>query len=581
MQGCCIWLTGLPCSGKTTIARAIEPKLRSLGLGVHVLDGDEVRERFSKGLGFSREDRDTNVRRISYVARAVAHTGGVSIVCAVSPYRGARDEARREIGRFLEVHVAPKLETCVERDVKGHYKKALAGEIQHFTGVSDPYEEPLAPELRFHTDRMTLDQCVEALLAKMGEMGFLPSALPAPHGGVLVNRVAQGARRAELEAESQQLPHLEVDADTADDVENIATGAFSPLTGFLGRADVESLVARKTLASGLRWTIPILLSVTEATAARLGSRFALTRNGRPFATMTADSVWTLEKAALCSAVFGTQDPAHPGVAQTMALAPICVGGPIEMFETPQTQHRRLRMTPHATREMFARRGYKSVAAFQTRNVPHLGHEHLQRIALQMCDGLLVHPVIGPKKPGDFRDEVILASYETLVGRYLPSDRVVLSTLHTRMRYAGPMEAIHHAIVRQNYGCSHILIGRDHAGVGKYYDPYAAQRIFTELDGLEIRPIPIGEAFFCKVCDGMATTRDCAHAAEERISVSATAVRAALSTKGKMKHQMRDEVLTCIRQFEEPLVEEPGSVTPKKRRLKAPAATPQPLVAAKV
>jgi 3'-phosphoadenosine 5'-phosphosulfate synthase len=553
-KGFCIWLTGLPSAGKTTIAYALAPKLERCGLAVRVLDGDEMRLRLCKGLGFSREDRDENIRRIAYVANAIVNAGGVAIVCAISPYRSTRDEARAEIGRFVECHVSTPVEECIRRDVKGLYKKALAGEIRSFTGVSDPYEPPLKPEVVVPTQTQTVEASVDLVMARLRELGHVSGGRVRPHGGVLVDRVAGGARRAALLVEARGLPTLEVDADTASDVENLATGLFSPLTGFLGAADFESVVANKSLESGVRWTIPIVLDVTAEQSSRLGSRFLLTHGERPLAVMSVDSAYHADKRAFCQGVFGTTDAAHPGVARVMRMGPTFLGGPIDLVGDVDGPLRQRRLTPALSRVLFDQRGFRSVAAFQTRNVPHRGHEHLQRIALNVCDGLLVNPVIGGKKAGDFRDEVILATYETLVDRFYPRDRVVLATLHTWMRYAGPMEAIHHAILRQNLGCSHIVIGRDHAGVGTYYDPFAAHRAFDELPGLEIQPIRIAEAFHCVECETMATSRDCPHGEESRVNVSASQVRAALADAGaKLPNRMRDEILEVIRRFDEPFV----------------------------
>ncbi|MBI1852863.1 MAG: sulfate adenylyltransferase [Planctomycetes bacterium] len=556
-KGFCIWFTGLPSSGKTTIAYALAPKLEQLGFAVQVLDGDEVRLRLSKGLGFSRADRDENISRIAFVANSIVKSGGVAITCAISPFRVTRDAARAEIGHFVEVHVATPLDECVRRDVKGLYKKAIAGEIPSFTGISDPYEPPLHAEITVPTQTQTLEESVNLVLGTLREMGYVEGGRVRPHGGVLVDRVASSERRATLLNDARSLPTLELDADTASDVENIATGLFSPLTGFLGAADFESVITKKSLESGVRWTIPIVLDVTADQAARLGARFVLTHGERALAVMTVDSKYHGDKRGFCQGVFGTTDGAHPGVARVMRMGPVFLGGPIELVGEVDGPLRQRRLTPARARALFDQRGFSTIAAFQTRNVPHLGHEHLQRIALNVCDGLLVNPVIGGKKPGDFRDEVILAAYETLTDRFYPRDRVVLATLHTWMRYAGPMEAIHHAILRQNLGCSHIIIGRDHAGVGSYYDPFAAHRAFDELPGLEIQPIRIAEAFYCNECATMATSRDCPHGDASRVSVSASQVRAALADAGvTLPNRMRNEILDVIRRFDAPFVAAP-------------------------
>lgn len=559
--GFCVWFTGLSGAGKSTIAEALRPRLERFGHAVEVLDGDEVRKTLSKGLGFSREDRDANVLRIAFVAGAVVRAGGVAITCAISPYREVRDKARAGIPRFVEVHVAAPLEECIRRDPKGLYKKALAGEIPQFTGVSDPYEPPLRPEIVVPTHTQSLEQSVDLIVSRLREMGLLPGGRIRPHGGQLVDRVATGARRDQALEWARHLPHLEVTEETADDAWNIAHGVYSPLEGFLCESDFWSVLDHRRLVNGNWWTIPIVLDVTARDAARIGPRVVLTRAGEPVALMTVQSAYEPDRGAFVRSVFGTSDPAHPGVARVGAMGEVFLGGEIEWIGAGTGPLSRHRMTPKETRALFDARGFKTVAAFQTRNVPHLGHEHLQRLALNACDGLFVNPVIGKKKAGDFKDDVIIAAYETLVRGFYPHERVVLSTLHMAMRYAGPIEAIHHAIIRKNFGCTDIIIGRDHAGVGSYYSPFAAQEIFDDFPGLDIRPLKYPESFFCTTCDGMATTRDCPHDAAARQTVSATQIRAALRGEGgSLRHRMRDEVLDAIRQFEAPIV---GEAPPAK------------------
>ncbi len=553
-SGFCIWFTGLSGAGKSTLAQAIAPRLEKLGFPLEILDGDEVRKNLSKGLGFSREDRDANVLRIAYVARAVTNAGGCAITCAISPYRSVRDQARAQIGRFVEVFVATPLEECVKRDPKGLYKKALAGEIPNFTGVSDPYEPPPSAEIVVETAGRTVAESADFVMRRLSELGYLPGGRICPHGGRLVERVAAGARRDETTEWARRLPQLEVSEETADDAWNIAHGVMSPLDGFLREADYWSVVDNRRLAAGHWWTIPIVLDVSEKDAKRLGSRCVLTRGGEPIAIMDVESRYEPDRGALSRAVFGTNDPSHPGVARVASMGDVFLGGPIEWIGSSRGPLGRHRMTPRETRALFDARGFTTVAAFQTRNVPHLGHEHLQRLALNTCDGLFVNPVIGKKKAGDFRDEAIIATYETLTQGFYPQERVVLGTLHMAMRYAGPMEAIHHAILRKNFGCTHIVIGRDHAGVGTFYAPFAAQEIFDEFPGLGIRPLKYPESFFCTTCDGLATTRDCPHDAAARLTVSATQIRNALSdSTAVLTHRMRPEVLDAIRTFDAPLV----------------------------
>ncbi len=267
-RGFTIWMTGLSGAGKSTLARELEAALRERQRHVEVLDGDEVRENLSKGLGFSKEDRDTNIRRIAYVARLISRSGGVAITAAISPYRSVRDEARGQIGNFVEVFVRCPLDRLVQRDTKGLYAKALRGEIAQFTGISDPYEEPLAAEVVVDTDVETVQESTDKILRKLEALGYLPQVdgQIAPHGGTLVNRLATPVQATALQDRLFLLPRLRLSARVLSDLDMIAVGAFSPLEGFLGQADYESVVARMRLANGLPWSIPITLSATEAEA---------------------------------------------------------------------------------------------------------------------------------------------------------------------------------------------------------------------------------------------------------------------------------------------------------------------------
>lgn len=552
MKGFCVWFTGLPASGKSTLATLLARELERRGYRAQVLDGDQLRTRLSRGLGFSKEDRDAHIDRIAFVANCIVRAGGVAISCAISPYRAARDAARAEIGNFVEVYVSTPLEVCMRRDPKGLYQKAIEGKIPNFTGVSDPYEPPQRPEVTVPAHLHGPEECVRRILQRLSDLGYVVGGPIRPHGGILVDRVARGEFRESLVEEAGRLPSLEIDDETADDVRNVATGVFSPLTGFLGKEDVESVVERRRLASGVPWTIPIVLDATPAEADGAGSRAVLKHRGKALAVLSVESRFTPDVPRLCQRVFGTTDAAHPGVARFRALKPVFLGGPLWLLEDPQETG--LRLSPRQTRAIFEKRGFRTVAAFQTRNIPHLAHEHLHRLALNFCDGLFLHPVIGRKKPGDFRDEVILAAYRVLIESFYPRERTVLATLHTWMRYAGPAEAIHHAILRKNFGCTHILIGRDHAGVGKYYEPFAAHRIFDEFPDLEIRPLKVAESFYCSRCKVLATSNDCPHPEEQRETVSASQIRAALAGGNlRLPHRVRDEILAVIRSFPEPLV----------------------------
>ena len=379
------------------------------------------------------------------------------------------------------------------------------------------------------------------------------------HGGKLVDQVLAPEQAAEAARHAADLPRFEINHDLARDAQNIARGVFSPLTGFIGQADFESVMNSDRLTSGTAWTIPIMLDLPSPDALPSEGEVALydeTRPDQPLAIMQVESTWRWDKAAVCEHVFGTADTAHPGVAGFMAKGDYLAGGTIELIDNDRGPYAAYNLFPAETRQVFADRGWKTIVAFQTRNVPHAGHEDLQKTVLGLADGLLIHPIIGKKKAGDFRDEVILKAYEVLIQKYFNPQRVFLNILPTEMRYAGPKEAIMHAIMRKNYGCTHIIIGRDHAGVGKYYGEEDAINIFERFPELDIQPIVIrGDFWYCQTCARVASDRTCPHTEEEQISFSGSLIR-----KGIVEGQappaeiMRPEVYEVIRSFPQPFVE---------------------------
>ncbi len=381
----------------------------------------------------------------------------------------------------------------------------------------------------------------------------------AAHGGQLVNRVVPEAELPAALEKAKSLPALVINHDLARDAQNIARGVFSPLTGFIGRADFESVMACDRLVSGVAWTIPIMLDVPSAETVAEGSEIALfdeTNPETPLAIMEVQDVFPWDKTAAAQHVFGTTDGNHPGVAGFYERGDYLVGGPLTLLDNNRGPYAAFNLFPAETRQVFQDRGWNTVVAFQTRNVPHAGHEDLQKTVLGLCDGLLIQPIIGKKKAGDFRDEVILETYKTLIEHYFNPQRVFLNILPTEMRYAGPKEAILHAIMRKNYGCTHIIIGRDHAGVGNYYGEEAAIEIFEHFPDLEIQPITIrGDFWYCKACARVASDRTCPHGEEAHIPFSGTLIR-----KGIIEGQappaeiMRPEVFEVIRSFERPFVE---------------------------
>jgi len=303
-----------------------------------------------------------------------------------------------------------------------------------------------------------------------------------PHGGRLVDRTVSPARRERLLEEARELPRIEVDEGLAADTANIAHGVYSPLEGFMVQEDYYSVLYEMRLSNDLPWTIPIILDVDpgEVAGVREGDDVALYYAGRPIALMRVEEIYGWDREEYSERVFKTRDPKHPGVARVMSRKELLVGGPIDFLEELPEPFERYRLWPKETRVLFEARGWRTIAAFQTRNVPHLGHEYVQKAALTFTDGLFINPLVGWKKPGDYRDEVIVEAYRALIEHYYPRDSVVFSVLRMEMRYAGPREAIHHAIVRKNFGATHFIVGRDHAGVGGYYGPYEAWEIFREF-----------------------------------------------------------------------------------------------------
>ena len=347
----------------------------------------------------------------------------------------------------------------------------------------------------------------------------------APHGGKLIHRTADAPEvERELRDESKALRALTLTSRELNDLALIANGACSPLTGFMTREDYEPVVDSMRLASGLPWSIPVVLAVGRDEAPTPGSRAALyDGEGELRGVIEVEDVFEYDKAREARNVYRTEEEKHPGVAALYERKDVLVGGPVWVLPRERNPES---LTPSETRAEFERRGWKTIVGFQTRNPVHRAHEYIQKCALEIVDGLLLHPLVGETKGDDIPADVRMRCYRTLLENYYPADRVLLSTMPAAMRYAGPREAIFHAMIRKNYGCTHFIVGRDHAGVGSYYGTYDAQKLFSEFDPAElgIMPLKFENSFYCRRCQQMGSKKTCSHDPEFHVSLSGTKVR---------------------------------------------------------
>lgn len=380
--------------------------------------------------------------------------------------------------------------------------------------------------------------------------------MPLPHGGRLIDQVIPEAELTDAMAEARGLKRLQINNEQAREAENIALGIYSPLRGFMQQGEYASVLEHMRLPDDVPWALPIVLDLPADSDIEEGDRVALWETEEcPLAVMEVDEIFPLDRERHDLLVYGTEETAHPGVEKTERMGDMLAGGKVTLLEPTPSPFESYRLSPRETRVLFKELEWRQIVGFQTRNVPHMGHEYVQKTALTFADGLFINPVIGRKKSGDFTDEAILATYQALIDQYYLKERSVMAILQYEMRYAGPREAIHHAIMRKNFGCTHFIVGRDHAGVGDFYHPFAAQDIFQDFPDLGIIPVFFNTFSYCRRCGGVVNEKICPHGADDEISFSGTRIRA-LIQGGEIPppEMMRPEVAEVLLGIDQPFVE---------------------------
>jgi len=392
------------------------------------------------------------------------------------------------------------------------------------------------------------------------------SKLVPPHGGKLISGLVKGKELVEARKKARDLPKVRMTSRETSDLIMIGIGAFSPVDGFMGREDWKGICKEFKMANGTFWPIPITLSVSkdQASGIKESSEVALIdeESGKLIGSMRIDEKYTIDKPYECEQIFRTNDPKHPGVAKVMAQGEFNIAGLVKVLSEldypdrfPDTYAR-----PDETRAIFEERGWHTIATLQLRNPMHRSHEYLAKIALEISDGLFIHQLVGKLKEGDIPSEVRVRCVQVVIDHYFPNKTVVTKVYPMEMRYAGPREALLHAVFRQNYGASHMIIGRDHAGVGDYYGPFDAQRIFSEIpeDALAIKMLPIDWTFYCYKCNAMASFKTCPHGRDDHLLLSGTLLRTMLTEAEPVPEEFsRPEVLAILREYYSGLKEKAG------------------------